>query len=166
MTMRIVRLTPELLDLVIAHQRDPEMAPFIDTPHYRGRVLSQSYAYALIDGGYVVGAGGIVAHWHGRAEGWWLMSVFARPRHLAFFTRFTGEIALLAQQDPAFARLEMMVRASSTWRESFVRAIGFKWESTLRGWGPDGGDWVMYARFDDNQVLAGNQALAGGNAHG
>ena len=144
---RFVRLTPELLDLVLLANRKLDMEGMGDTQAFRAYVLRQRVAIGIVDGGYVIGAGGLVQHWHGRVEGWWVMTRFATRRHLTQCTRHSTKIMDDLQTDPAYRRIEMTVRARHSWRHSFAESMGFKREATLSAWGPEGEDWEMYARI-------------------
>jgi len=140
--MRLVPLTRPLLDFILAMNRNDLES---DLPKF-GAVFSPGCAYALMDAGELYGAGGIIPIWHGRAEGWLIVTRLARPRDIVKGVRIAREWLDEKQQDPAFARLEFYLLAQAAWRESFAAALDLFYLSTLRRWGPDGDDYCHYER--------------------
>lgn len=143
---RLVPLDPLLLSLAVAQERDCVTAAFAAAPGYVAQALSGP-AFALLDGGDLIGAGGLVPHWRGRAEGWWLTGQCARPRHLVRAVRLAREFLDASQCDPAFRRIEIFIRAGEPWASSFARALGFTCEGRLQAWDPAGRDMVLFARI-------------------
>ena len=150
MNTRFVPLTRELLDWAVIEHRDPVTAEiWATTPEYLNRALAvPSLCWAMIGRGHVLGAGGLVFHWHGRAEGWWLVSGSANRRDLVAATRFSRQFLDDRQRNPALRRIEMWVRADSTWCRGFARALGFELEGTARAF-LHGEDHCYFARVKD-----------------
>lgn len=147
MNARIVPLTPQLLSTLVETERDPLISEFARAPEFAARVLARvGLSFAMLDGGYVVAGGGIIPHWHGRAEGWWLVSTFARPRHLTAAARVTCDFLDRRQRSPAFRRIEACVRAGERWSDSFIAALGFTEKSLMRAWDQAGRDYWLCAR--------------------
>lgn len=142
---RLVPLDPVLLGIAVAQERDSVTAAFAAAPGYAAQALSGP-AFALLDGGAVIGAGGLVPHWRGRAEGWWLTGQCARPRHLVHAARLARAFLDDRQRDPAFRRIEIFIRAGEPWASSFARALGFTCEGRLQAWDPAGRDMCIFAR--------------------
>jgi len=147
--IRFVRLTPELLDQVFLYNRRLDAVELFNPASFKDRVLRQEIAVAAIDGGFVIGAGGLVIHWPGRAEGWWLMTSFANRRHLARCTHYSRRQLDRLITNPVYRRVEMIVKASHPWRETFAEALGFEREARMTSWCPDGLDWDLYARISE-----------------
>jgi hypothetical protein len=102
--------------------------------------FNEGSGWAMIEGGYLLGAGGAVEVWPGRAVLWLLPSIFARRRHLAIAYRFARN--WLAELD--YRRLEATATEPSGCL--FLARLGFIREATLRAYGPDGADHALYAR--------------------
>ncbi len=62
--MRFVALTPELLRLLPL--RDPRAAGWM-TEGYIAAACAPGLGWAALEGGYILGAGGLVPLWYGRA---------------------------------------------------------------------------------------------------
>lgn len=147
--MRIVPLDRHLLSRVVENERDPLTAEMCGGPLFADRaMLEASYglAFALIDGADVPVAGGLRTHWHGRVEGWWLVSSTARRRHLVYAARWSRVFMDRRQRDPAYRRIEVSVLAGQAWSESFTHSMGFQCEGHHRAWDPCGRDYRSFAR--------------------
>ena len=144
---RYVPLTPELLTLAVALERDPLTAVMTEGSAFAARVLLPGLAYAMLDGGELVGCGGLTPLWHGRAEAWLLVSRLAGRRQIAAGIRHAAQWFAARQRDPAFRRIEMYVRRSAPWRATFAAALGMSLEGALSVWAPDGEDYCLYARI-------------------
>lgn len=143
---RLVKLDQLLLAIAVEQERDAVTAEYACRDAFAAQALSGP-SFALIDGGELVGAGGLVPHWPGRAEGWWLTSKWARPRQLVRAVHLAREFLDRCQRDPAFRRIEMFVRAEAHWAFSFVEALGFHLEGVLKAWDPIGRDMLLCARI-------------------
>lgn len=142
---RVVPLDRTLLEQGIALAADQDFIGICRGDDFAGLVLA-SPAIAVLEGGQLLGIGGFAILWPGMAEGWMLPSIFATRRHL---TRVTREMRVWLdslQQDPAFRRVEIRVKASAAWRETWTRAMGFGGGHLLEAWGPDGSDHFLHAR--------------------
>lgn len=145
--MRIVPLDRHLLSRLVESERDPLSAEMACGPLFADRAMldaSFGLAFALIDGAEVPVGGGLRTHWHGRAEGWWMISHTARRRHLVAAARFSRAFMDRRQRDPAFRRIEVNVR--SGWPDGFALSMGFHVEGTHRAWDPLGRDYRSFAR--------------------
>lgn len=146
--MKLVELTPELLAFAIAGERDAmtrlvaQRGGFLRvafTPGWRG--------HALLEGGVVMVAAGIVLHWAGRAEAWLFAHREARRRHLVTATRAAARLLARWQRHPDYRRIEMHVRMDAPWRRTFCRHLGMRLEGVLEAWDPLGRDYGVYARI-------------------
>ena len=143
--MRLVKLDALLLQIAIAAERDPVVAEFASRESYPQTALSGPAAYAVIDGGTLVAAGGLILHWKGRAEAWSLVSRYARPRQLVQAIRMSRVVLDEVQRDGAFKRIEMLVRCDCA--RSFAKALGFAEEGYLKAWDPKQRDMRLFARI-------------------
>ena len=145
----LVPLTRALLDQVAQLGTDPLAAEIAERAgeSYARHVLQPGLCFAALDGGYLLGAGGLVPLWHGRAEAWMQVTHLAERRHLAWATRAIAEFFAKRQRDPAFARIEIYIRADAPWRESFAGALGVtEAHGPMRRWDVLGRDYFLYAR--------------------
>lgn len=142
--MRLVKLDALLLKSAIAAERDPVVAEFASRDAFAAAVFAGP-AYAAIDGGVLVAAGGLILHWQGRAEAWSLISRYARPRQLVKAIRMTRIVLDVVQGDAAFKRIEMFARCDCAL--SFAAALGFAQEGRLKAWDPIGRDMALFARI-------------------
>lgn len=138
--MMVVALDTFLLDQMVTLERDEITAAAAKTPAFREKVLSGCPAYAMLDGAVPVAAFGLVPSWHGRAEGWQLSSRLARPRQLTAAARAARTLLDMHQEDPAFARIEMVVHCHCGWALSFAKALGLTVKARLDRWDPAGRD--------------------------
>lgn len=146
---RIVPMDRHLLGRLVESERDPLTAEMSSGTHYADRVMvaaSHGLAFAMLDGGEVPVGGGLMMLWPGRAEGWWLVSREARPRHLALAARASARLLDRRQRDPAFRRIECFVRSGERWSTRFAEAMGFRQEGFHRAWDPAGRDYRCFAR--------------------
>ncbi|HEY2068280.1 MAG TPA: hypothetical protein VGG48_01900 [Rhizomicrobium sp.] len=146
---RLVPLDDTLLRIAIALERDQLAARFTNL-YERRALLAPDRSFAFVDGGELLGAGGLVPVWPGRAEGWLLVSRLARPRQVVAGVRAARAWLDRKLRDPDYARIEFYIRADAPWRESFARALGCAEQGAkLRRWGLDGADYVLHARISE-----------------
>ncbi len=140
-----VSLTPELLALAVSMQDDPAFAHQSD--EMLARVCIPGLAFATLDGGTLIAALGIIPVWPGRALGWMFPTPIADKRQLTFTTRLARGHFDRWQRDPAFRRIEIMIRDDRPWRESFANALGMtECFGPMRAFDTAGRDYWMYAR--------------------
>ncbi len=142
--MRFVGLTPELLRLLPL--RDPRAAGWMSSDYIAAATVP-GMGFAALDGGYVLGAGGLVRFWHGRALAWMLPGRFAELRHIREAARFARRWLDGMQRAPEFRRIECHVLAGFRPGMRFVRELGFTAEATLEAWDADGNDHVQFKRI-------------------
>jgi hypothetical protein len=144
MSARLIPLDRATLKLAIALERDA-----VTREKSNLAIASLDYAWACIDGGILIGAGGLALVWPGRAEAWALVTELARPRQIVAGFRLARAWLDEIARDPRFKRIEMYVREDRLY--DFIFALGFSREKGfshfLEAWGPDGGDYIMYERI-------------------
>lgn len=121
-----------------------------------GEDMDVGDAWTALLHGEVLGCGGLIELWQGRAYAWALLAESAAP-HLLRLTR--GIRFRLAAS--SFARIEMVVDASFAPGARWAEMLGFERETPrpLRSYLPGGRDAWLYARFNDG---GGNSNHAGG----
>ena len=145
--VRFVPLTRELLNLAVDLERDPLTAEMAEGDGFAARCLVTSLSFAMLDGGILVGAGGLSPQWYGRAEGWWLVSTHASRRHLAIAARYARAFLDKRQRDPMFRRIEIMVRADVPWCDSFAASMDFVFEGDAQSYDASGRDYRRFSRI-------------------
>ncbi len=102
-------------------------------------------AFSAIEGGIVFGVAGImdIPGWNGqRAAAWAVLRPNVGTRRLLHMTRAARRgIA----EHPA-RRVECSVRAGWANGMLWAERLGFQCEGLMRGYGHDGGDYLLYAR--------------------
>jgi len=145
---RLVPLTRPILDIAVELERDPLTSEMATGEPFADRALHGGPSWACLCDGDLIGAGGLICHWPGRAEAWLLVSRNARPREIAAGLALARDTIDKRQRDPTFRRIEAFVRDDALWRVAFMEALGFHHEAgPLIAWGPDATDFHLYVRF-------------------
>lgn len=148
---RFVPLTRELLAGALLEERDPLAMRQAQYPFWWDQFLAEgSVGGALIGGGRVLAAAGLIPQVPGRALAWLMLSPAADRRARVTALRHVGSVMDACQGDPAFRRIEMFVRAAEPWCGSFGRILGFEREGLLRAWDELGRDYVLFARVRES----------------
>ncbi len=148
---RIVPLTKELLAGALLEERDPLAMRQAQHPFWWDQFLAEgSVGGALIGGGRVLAAAGLIPQVPGRALAWLMLSPAADRRARVLALRHVRGVMDRRQADPAFRRIEMFVRAAEPWCGSFGRIMGFEREGLLRAWDELGRDYVLFARVRES----------------
>lgn len=144
---RMVPLTPELLQAIAAAEIDGLTSEMAGHPSFTMNALQDGLSFAMLDGGYLIAAGGLFPLWSQRWMGWGLVTSFARPRHLAFATRWARAWLDRKQRNPVFRRVEFTMLADQPWRESFAQALGVtEGLGPVACYDPKGRSHWLYAR--------------------
>lgn len=148
--LRFLPLDRTLLDMIVAEERDPLTAEMCSGEACAERLLAiPGLSWAMLGRGRVLVAGGVVPHWPGRAEAWWLVSRMATARDIVAATWRSGAFLDQRQRDPTFRRVEMFCRAGERWNETFPRRLGFTLEGRMRKWDALGRDHLLFARVKE-----------------
>jgi RimJ/RimL family protein N-acetyltransferase len=138
--------TSDAVHLDPQHQQAVEMGPF---PDWRAQMECLRHAGPCWTGrldGQVIGAAGLILHWHGRASVWCMLNQ-GIPRRVwpAIHAAVRARIAL-AQTDLHLHRIE----AEAAWGFlpglRWLRLLGFEQEGLARAYGPDRRDFVRFAK--------------------
>lgn len=147
--LRFVPLTRELLEWALIEERDLVAAEQMRRSDAVGLMLrSSAYGEAMLGGGHVLGAGGLVLERAGLARAWILLSRNAGRRACIVGVRRAAAAIAAMLAGGELRRVEMTVRDGQPWRDSFARALGMQCEGKMRAFGPDGEDHWLYARVD------------------
>lgn len=134
----IVEYKPEhLKDLLLqpaqAYMRaymNDEYAEFLNIP---------GMTYTAMHAGQVVGCGGLVPQWEGRAQAWTLISGEV-PNFLEIH-RYVAKVL----KECKFRRIEATVDCDFVNGHEWMRILGFQWEGTMKCFSPEGRDADLYA---------------------
>ena len=96
---------------------------------------------------------GIAMQWQGVAEAWLMVDHGGIGRHKVRLTK--GARNFFDHVGPAFdlRRCQFMVSVAHTEAVSFAKLMGFGLEATLKQYGPDGQDHLVYARFYSDKSI-------------
>lgn len=143
---RLVPLRPELLALIPASPDQPLWSATL-TAEIRGTLCQPDLAFALLEGGYCIGAGGVLPMWPGRAIAWLVAGGDTTRWHLLHAVRLIRPWFDRLQRDPRFRRLECSVVEGFHRGARFAELLGFHREGFMRHYGPDGAHHHLFARF-------------------
>lgn len=120
-------------------------------PEMLDHMAASSGGEVMLDGGELIGAGGVMLHWAGRAEAWLMLRPDATPRQrIAALRRCQKRLAAL-QRAREYRRIEMYVPLDVPWRRRFAEVLGMELEAVCRKWCPRGHDFCLYSRIVDPQ---------------
>ncbi|HEV2673379.1 MAG TPA: hypothetical protein VGV37_02490 [Aliidongia sp.] len=151
--MRFVPLTPGLLALMPVAEHLKGAASMMSSPEAAAMACQPGLGLALLDGGRIVGAAGILPFWQGRALCWFLPGLWMERRHYArALHRCRQQLRALAAE--GYRRLECSVVVGHAEGLHWAQRLGFKSEGRMRAYGPDGGDhWLMaWIAADEEQA--------------
>lgn len=138
--MSLVPFRAEHLALVQVQDAQTHVSPFMTYEH--AQALEPTLAFTYIVDGVVLGVGGLVEIWPGRASMWAYLGKNA-GRHFVAIHR--AALALLEVAD--FRRVEADVDVDFAAGHRWLELLGFKLEAPrMRSFLPTGGDSALYAR--------------------
>jgi len=127
-----------------------DRAHFDTIPDYRERLLAITQAglskTAVVDGDMVCSFG-VVELWPGVAEAWMLTS-YNVERFPISLTRGARRYFDHIYSDLKLHRLQIMVDCRNVIAIKWAKALKLTEEGTLRGYGPDGSDHLVFAKVE------------------
>lgn len=140
MKYEIVALNPEHLDKLLQGAKPDVLVE----QSKRSYFSPGSTSLCLTVNGEPVFAGGIVnIHWH-RGEAWLLPTHFFRNNLLTCIRAMKDELPLLVSIGE-FQRVQATCPCGAS--ERLFQSLGFKYEGTMKKFGPNGETCSMYARI-------------------
>lgn len=139
--LRMIRLQPQqqfLADAVI--QREAQL-----------RAMPKSYAFTLIDGGVILGSGGMIPTWPGRAQVWAMLDCEAitTPRRFLPAHRAAKQVLGDWMKHLRLHTLETTVRADYEGGMRWARKLGFLEMGPIALYPPVPGiNLVAFSRFN------------------
>lgn len=138
----------DVADLVL-QPAQAEMQAVLEDPYWREAVAVPGLSWTVRTNGAVVAAGGILPMTAARAMAWsWVGAV---PRRDWWRAAKFARSALRMASGRGYARIEAVVKAGFDEGHRFARALGFVCETPegMRGWGPAGDTYFLYARVPE-----------------
>ena len=102
---------------------------------------AQERLYTFFNSGKIVGIGGLIDRWEGRAEALLLKAKSVSLRDLVEIRRF----ALNLIDTSPHRRVEATISVDDS-RLDWIKSLGFKQEGYMEAFGIDGKDHVLYAK--------------------
>lgn len=115
------------------------------------QLAARGPAFTGMVDGVPVGCCGINLFWPGVGEAWMMLSpgVLEHKKELHWLIK--TNIARV-QKQLGLHRLQATVKADFDRGLRWMRALGFEIEGVLRGYGMDGSDYVMFARYGGDEA--------------
>jgi len=146
-------MSTRLESLSLEHLRDLRMRPdhqaYVDALGAANasveRTLVANGGLALVAPEGVVACAGVTVFWEGAGQMWMRAGVLsgcypvALARHCRVLIRRFEDVLRLR-------RIQATVKADNEPALRFIRWLGFRAEGLLRGYGPEGADYIMFAR--------------------
>jgi len=119
-------------------------------PDYHERIdqLGENgFGWTVLYEGRFAAMFGISMQWNGMAEAWLMVDTMCIHKHRIRLTK--GAKNFFDNIGPAFdlRRCQIMVSVAHKEAVSWARLLHFELEATLKQYGPDGQDHLVYARF-------------------
>jgi RimJ/RimL family protein N-acetyltransferase len=103
-------------------------------------------AYTLLVDDHILGCGGVaIQQWH-KAEGWLLLSGLAKHYPKILFRTVKTKLAAIAEEY-RLKRVQGFVRPDFAPGIHFLEHLGFRHEGRLEAFGPNGEDYLIFARI-------------------
>lgn len=139
----MIRLRPYVAGDALLVELRPELAAEASGQDLLGYGVPVGRAWTLTQAGRVVACGGLAPDGAGRAAAWTLMGALGEATGLAAARACRR---MLASWGGEFRRIEARTRADFPAGADFLHWLGFEFEGVARAWGPDGADYIVYAR--------------------
>lgn len=148
--MRFVPLDPATLRLIPYAPAAAQFGADLARPGIAEKLVEFGAGWIALDGGYLIGAGGVLMLEPQRGRLWLAPSIFARPRHFARALPFARRWLLGLLIHHQFRRIEATTPASFAAGCRFLKHLGFACETPapMRRFGADGSDHYLYALTD------------------
>jgi hypothetical protein len=141
--LRIVPYRAEHLAALVLQPAQEWLAPIV-TEEYRAALERAGPAFSALDDGRVLGCAGIIEHWPGRGVAWAMLAADIGTRFVAVHRAARRHL-----EHEAPRRLEIAVERDFAVGRRWALLLGFERETPdgMRGYGPDGATYDLYARI-------------------
>jgi len=101
--------------------------------------------YTGMEDDTVLATGGVHRMWNGVGEAWLLVGAegYAKPKTVA---KYTDYIFQHIQEEHQMFRIQASVSVADNRANRYAQWLGFEKEGIMRRYGPDGTDYIRYAR--------------------
>lgn len=110
-------------------------------------VVEQGLAISAFRDETLLGVGGLVPIWRGRAAAWAVLASSVTGPDLLFGHRIALELMDAWQREYGFVRVEAHVKDTFVNGHRWARLLGFQTEGLMRCYDPFGDDYRLYARI-------------------
>ena len=114
------------------------------------RQFAKGPAWTIWDGNQRVVAAGVILYWQGVGEVWMYLSewIYKHPQQ---FCRISKRQLNTVIKENDLHRIQAPICSDMPINIAFAEAMGFTKEATLRKYGPDGKDYIMYSLIKESQ---------------
>lgn len=163
MAVRFIPFHPGHLEhLALQRAQQGERAAVILSPAIAGELRHHGIALTAL--GHteqpgverVLGCGGIINQWQGRAIAWALVSRLVLPEEWIAITRRVRGAVETAHRAGVW-RIEAQADAGFPQAMRWLELMGFAREALMRGYSPVGRDCWLYARVDRQRLAAARE---------
>ena len=102
------------------------------------------HGHTLMRNGHLIASAGVYPVWEGLGEAWVVPSDSIEDHKFVFIRKIQHHFRELCE-DNRYRRVQATVRADFDTGHRFIKFFGFKRETLLKSYGPDGADHVQYA---------------------
>lgn len=143
--VRFVAMTPDLFAWLPPRSEFAIQGVLDVAAAQRAVCAAPNVALAMLDGGRIMAAAGVVQIWPGRGTAWFQPGALMQQRHFGYaLARCKRELIRLA--DDRMWRVECTVRTDNEAGLRWATRLGFTWEGTMTAYGPDKADHELLAR--------------------
>ncbi len=141
--IKVVPTTVEHLDTL--HQLEG-LFQNMDLDIIGNALVKVGVSFTMIDGGNVLGCGGVIPKWNGVGELWIAISGKLRERPL-LLVKHTLIVMGMIQSRGGFHRLQLHICEDDHRLVRWAEALGFTFEGIMRQYGADKKNHRLYARI-------------------
>ena len=142
--MEVRRFAPHHLDHIVI--RDFESREIDLLSEYRAKLRDLPDVYTLLKDGRVVVIVGMHLQWPGMAEGFMITTPLVEHYPIAFHKAMLRGIHTLATRRN-LRRIQVVIHAAHPTSHKWITRLGFRCEGLMELYGPDGSDYIRYARI-------------------
>lgn len=136
--LKLMKLYPEA-------QKNVDMLPgYLDQIDAIGE---SGMGWSCIADGRVLAMFGVVMHWQCMAEGWLMVDTYGISKRRIQLTKGARRFFDNIGPECGLRRMQIMVSVAHKEAVAWARLLGFEVEATLKKYGPDGSDHLVFARF-------------------
>ena len=139
--MELVPFRPEHLAQIRLTERDMDLMMGINPLP----MLQAGPAFTLLNEKSVLGIGGIAMLWRGVGEAWVIASPEVQQNPIIFH-RTIKKMLHIISDNMKLHRVQAAVMESFERGHKWIKLFGFKEEGKMEGYGPNGENFIRYAR--------------------